>query len=134
MRKAFPLFALLLSFFSCSPKLSPDHSWGERKWVLFEIKGTPVQLSGTDKDAHLVFFAADKRYGGSGGCNRINGIYEINNNNKLSFGETASTKMLCSDQAFENNFISALRTINNYVIEDGIMSLKNGKETVMKLR
>lgn len=134
MRKTIPLFALLLFAYSCSHKLSPDHNWGDRKWVLFEIKGNPVQLSGTDKDAHLVFFAADKRYGGSGGCNRINGIYEINNKNKLSFGETASTRMLCSDQAFENSFIAALSTVNSYEITNGIMTLKNGKEVVMRLR
>ena len=135
MRKAaFAIIALLACIYSCSPRLSPDHSWGERKWVLFEIKGNPVQLSGTDKDAHLVFFAADKRYGGSGGCNRINGVYFINKNNKLNFGETASTKMLCPDQAFENNFLTALKTIDNYTLEDNIMSLKHGKDVVMKLR
>ena len=134
MRKALIYSFVLIAFYSCSPKLSPDSAWGERKWVLFEIKGAPVQLSGTDRDAHLTFFAADKRYGGSGGCNRINGVYQINNKNKLTFGETASTKMLCPDQDFETSFLTTLKTVDNYSVENGIMLLKRGREIVMKLR
>jgi heat shock protein HslJ len=134
MRK-FPAYLLvLLTFYSCSPKLSPDNKWGERKWVLIEMKGAPVQLSGTDRDAHLTFFAADKRYGGSGGCNRINGVYQINNKSKLIFGETASTKMLCADQAFETSFLNTLKTVDNYSIENNIMLLRKGREIVLKLR
>ncbi len=124
---------LLAAFASCSPALAPDAAWDGKKWVLYEINGTPVQLSGTNKDAHIVFASSDKKINGSGGCNRINGPYEIGKT-KLVFGEIAGTKMLCNDQAFENNFLTVLKTVNKYSVEDGVLLLKKNKNTVLRFR
>jgi heat shock protein HslJ len=125
---------ICLLAFSCSPKLTPDHSWGNRKWVLMELSGFPVQVSGTEKDASLVFNAAEKKFYGSGGCNRINGIYTITGKGAMSLGNTASTMMNCVDQAFEDRFIAALKTVNGYSVEDNILLLKSRKNVVMRLR
>lgn len=120
--------------FACSPKLSPDNNWKDKRWILTELKGVPVQLSGTNRDAHLFFSPSDKRYTGSGGCNRINGSYEIDKRNKISFGDAAATRMTCPDISFENTFLSTLKEVNSYEMHDKTMVLKKGNEIVMKLK
>ncbi|MCU0380618.1 MAG: META domain-containing protein [Chitinophagaceae bacterium] len=130
---------IILSFisamvFACSPKLTPDHSWGDKRWVLYEMKGVPVQLSGTDKDASLQFNATEKKYYGSGGCNRLNGIYTINKKESISFGNAASTMMNCVDQAFEDMFIATLKTVDGYTLENNSLLLKSGKNIVLRFR
>jgi heat shock protein HslJ len=125
---------LILLFFACSPKLTPDSSWGDKRWVLTEMKGIPVQQSGTDKDAGLQFNASEKKFYGTGGCNRLNGIYSISNKGELRFGNAASTMMNCVDQAFEDLFIATLKTVDGYVVENNLLLLKSGKDVVMRLR
>jgi heat shock protein HslJ len=125
---------MVVLFFACSPRLTPDSSWGDKRWVLVEIKGVPVQLSGTEKDANLQFNAKEKRFNGSGGCNRLNGTYTISNKGKISFGNAASTMMNCVDQAFEDMFIATLKTVDGYSVENDILLLKSGNTVVMRLR
>jgi heat shock protein HslJ len=133
MKAVICLATLGMIFSTCGPKPTADHNWKDKKWVLIELQGNPVQVSGTDKDAHLVFSAADKRYSGTGGCNRIMGTYTIDNKNHLSFGNSAGTKMACPDLAFETKFLEALVTVDNYSMEGSSMLLKKGKEKIMKL-
>ncbi len=123
-----------LIFSLCNPKLTPDHNWKDKKWGLIELQGVPVQVSNTDKDAHLVLSATDKRYSGTGGCNRIMGTYTIDNKNRISFGDAAGTKMSCPDLAFETRFLESLKTVDNYSMDGNSLLLKKGKETVMKLQ
>lgn len=131
------LFLFIVSscvLFACSPKLSPDNNWEDKRWVLAELKGVPVQLSGTNRDAHLFFSPSDKRYTGSGGCNRINGSYEISKRNKIRFGDAVATRMTCPDIRFENTFLSALKEVDSYELYNKTMLLKDGNEIVMKLK
>ncbi len=123
--------SLFTLFFSCSSKLSPDAKWKDKKWVLKELAGAPVQLSGTDKDAHIIFNKGEQRFSGSGGCNRINGSYTMDTRSNLSFGQTLSTKMACPDMAFEDKFLTVLATVNGYETKDGELRMKKGKEIVL---
>lgn len=91
----------------------------------------PVQLSGSNKDAHLNFIPRDKRYNGSGGCNRISGNYDIRSNNRISFGEPTGTRMSCNDQAFEDNFLSLLKRVDRFTIENDMMVLKDGNRVLL---
>ncbi len=133
--KKIPYF-IFMAFvaFSCSPKLSPDSSWGGKNWVLQELKGVPVQTSNSDKDAHLVFSPSEKRYSGTGGCNRIAGTYTIGKDNALKFADGMGTLMECPDIAFEKLFLSTLQTVNRYEFLNNELHLKNGKDIVMKLK
>jgi len=106
------LFTLLVfvGSVSCNHKLSPDASWSGRRWVLTEMKGVPVQLSGGRRDAYINFDATAKTFSGNGGCNQINGSYTLEKKN-IHFGEVMSTKMSCEEIQFENTFLSILNTI-----------------------
>lgn len=122
------------SLFACSPKLQTDADWKNKKWVLWELRGVPVQTSGTDKDAHIQFSASDKKYSGSGGCNRMNGSYTLGKKGKLSFAEPALTRMACPDMAFESSFLQTLKEIDRYTVLDNKLHLMKGNEVLMKLR
>jgi heat shock protein HslJ len=117
---------------SCSPKLSPDQSWGNQRWVLTELKEVPVQLSGTRRDAYLEFSPSDKRFTGNAGCNRVSGNYTLEKKDRISFGEVIVTKMSCDDIAFETTFLSALNKIDRYEMQGNAMLLKNGREILLK--
>ena len=118
---------------NCTPRLSPDAGWGNQRWVVVEMKGVPVQQSGSRKDAFLRFEVAEKRFSGNGGCNQINGNYNLDKND-IHFTEVISTKMSCNDIEFENAFLNTLNTVDRYVIEGNDLLLKKKRETVLKLR
>ena len=112
MKYLFIVFTLVACL-DCTPKLSPDSNWTGRRWVLTEMKGVPVQLSGGRRDAYINFEAAEKRFTGNGGCNQVSGNYSLDKKN-IHFGEVISTKMSCEDIQFENTFISTLNSIDRY--------------------
>jgi len=126
------LFIAFISF-QCSPKLAPDAGWNNKRWVVVEMKGVPVQQSGSRRDAYLNFETTDKRFFGNGGCNQINGNYTIEKST-INFGEVISTRMSCEDIEFENVFIKTLGTVNKYEVNDTEMVLKNKREVVLRLR
>src|SRR6188508_3879126 len=92
------LFILIIAVaaFKCSPKLSPDAGWGHQQWVLVEMKGVPVQQSGGRRDAHIAFDVVAKTFSGNGGCNQVNGNYNVDKS-EIRFTEVLSTKMSCND-------------------------------------
>ena len=90
MKYVFLIF-IVITAFNCSPKLSPDSGWGSQQWVVVEMKGVPVQQSGSRRDAHISFDIATKRFSGNGGCNQINGNYTLDKK-EIKFTEVLSTK------------------------------------------
>ena len=128
------LFLVILFISSCSPKLAPDHNWAEKKWVLIEMNGMPVQIGGTDKDAHLVFSPKERSYSGSGGCNRIMGAYALDKDNKIKFNNPAVTRMACQDIKFEEKFIEVLISVENYGASENEMIFSKGKTVVLKFQ
>lgn len=134
--KTFYLIAALviITGSSCSPKLAPDQSWGNQRWVLTEMKGVPVQLSSTRKDAFIRFTPADKRFTGNAGCNRINGNYTLEKRDRIKLGEVISTKMSCDDINFETAFLSTLGQVDRYETDGNTLLLKDGGKIVLKFR
>ena len=133
MKRLF-LQALLafLVFTSCSPKLSPDYNWGNQRWVLTELKGVPVQLSGTRRDAYIEFAPGEKQFTGNGGCNRITGSYTLEKKDHLQLGQISSTKMSCADIAFENTFLSVLGDVDRYEKDGNSLLLKKNGDILLK--
>jgi heat shock protein HslJ len=124
------IFSLLIAVaaFKCSPKLSPDAGWGHQQWVLVEMKGVPVQQSGSRRDAQITFDVPAKRFSGNGGCNQINGNYNVDKK-EIRFTEVLSTNMSCNDIEFENTFLSILGSIDKYEIKENDLLLKKKRNT-----
>ena|ERR1043165_4136893 len=125
------IFAIALS--NCSPKLAPDATWGRQQWTVIEMKGVPVQQSGGRRDAHIIFETADKKFRGNGGCNQVNGNYNLDKR-EIHFTDITSTKMNCDDIEFENVFLNELGRVDRYEVNNYELHLKRGKETLIVLR
>lgn len=130
MKYLFTLIVVVASF-GCTHKLSPDANWSGRRWVLTEMKGVPVQLSGGRRDAYINFDPGAKTFSGNGGCNQINGGYSLDKK-EIHFGEVMSTKMSCDDIQFENTFLSILNTIDHYEQRGDDLLLKKKKEVLLR--
>jgi len=130
MKYLFIVFTLVACL-DCTPKLSPDSNWTGRRWVLTELKGVPVQLSGGRRDAYINFEAAEKRFTGNGGCNQVSGNYSLDKKN-IHFGEVISTKMSCEDIQFENTFLSTLNSIDHYEQRGDDLLLKKKKDVLLR--
>jgi len=127
------VFSLIITatFLSCSPKLS-DSRWGRSRWVLTEMKGVPVQLSGGRRDAYINFDPHEKRFSGNGGCNQMSGNYSLDKKN-IHFGEVISTKMSCEDITFENTFLSTLNTVDRFEVKGNDLRLKRNRKVLLVL-
>ena len=132
MKYILVLFIVVIGF-NCSPKLSPDAGWGHQQWVVVEMRRVPVQQSGGRRDAHITFDVTTKKFSGNGGCNQINGNYNVDKN-EITFTEVISTKMSCNDIEFENAFLTTLASIDRYEIIGTDLALKKKKETMLVLR
>lgn len=79
----------------------------DRKWILTQLGETKT----SDQTAHqpyVLLFSADNRFGGNGGCNQINGQYELNGQT-VRFSKILSTRKLCrSGMQQERAFVDAL--------------------------
>ena len=125
----------LLFIVSCSSKTFPDSKWDNKQWTVIELRGIPIQTSGSVQDAHLIFDSDDQEITGFGGCNRIFGPYEIGKKNTLKFGEIGGTRMACQNTAFENKFIETLASVRYYQQTGGQLLLKDGeKKVILKLQ
>lgn len=133
MKKLFTIGIILVAVISCSPKLSPDTYWGNRRWVLSEMKGVPVQQSGTRRDAYLEFFPGEKNFAGNGGCNRISGQYTLDKKTRIKFENVISTKMNCNDISFETTFLSLLNEVDRFSMDNSsTLLLKDGNKVILK--
>ena len=130
--KYFFILSLIVVGLGCSPKLSPDAGWGRQRWVVTEMKGIPVQLSGGRRDAFIDFRIDEKRFSGNGGCNQINGNYTLDKND-ITFNEIISTKMSCEDIAFENTFLDLLKRVDRYEQKGNDLILKRRREVLLVL-
>ena len=117
---------------SCSPKLSADAGWARQRWVVTEMKGIPVQLSGGRRDAFISFEDREKKFSGNGGCNQINGTYALDKQD-IKFGQVVSTKMSCEDIAFEGTFLDLLSKVDRFEQKGNELLLKRKKEVLLVL-
>jgi heat shock protein HslJ len=123
--------SIVLLTIGCSPKLAPDADWGRQRWVLIDLKGVPVQLSGSNRDAFIEFSPSERRFTGNGGCNRLSGNYSLEKKGSVRFGEVISTKMSCTDIAFETTFLQTLNEVDRYTVEDNSLFLKDGNKVLL---
>ena len=126
------IVSLVVVCLSCSPRLAPDAGWGRQRWVVTEMKGVPVQLSGGRRDAFINFEINEKRFTGNAGCNQINGSYTLDKKD-IHFDKVISTKMSCEDIAFENTFLDLLSRVDRYEQKGNDMLLKRKREVLLVL-
>lgn len=100
-----------------------------RYWKLTELYGKPVPPPTGNSEAHLIFHP-DFRVSGSGGCNRLTGLYRLQAGSRMAL-QIASTKMACPYRSTENQFLKVLGAIDNYTVTADTLQLYKARTAAL---
>lgn len=99
-------------------------------WALQALNGKDISAKTNkkpNKTPMLELFIADKRIGGTDGCNSLFGSIETLNEKKIQFSKMGSTKMACPNMEVSNAFTNALEETSTYKIENLHLYLYNAE-------
>ena len=68
---------------------------------------------------NLTFNTSEHTVSGTDGCNRINGAYEVKNNNEINIGDKLASTMMACQNVGDRVFIQALSKTTKFTITDG---------------
>jgi uncharacterized lipoprotein NlpE involved in copper resistance len=103
-----------------------DNEIAEKYWKLIELNENKIIL-GKNQDfaPHLTLKNENSRVFGHGGCNAIQGFYELSAGNKIKFSKIVSTKMFCEYMETEQALLNVLEITDNYSVKNDTVALKN---------
>ena len=103
------------------------------RWALVELGGAAIAQH--DNVPYLVFDAAEARFSGSGGCNRLAGSYELSGGS-VRVGPVAATRMACAEDVMEreDTFLRVLAATTRYAIDGPSLALLENDRVVARLR
>ena len=134
------IIALIALFFSAcnSANIQKDEkvqkanvSLTNTYWKVISLYGEKVQIS--RKEAHIRF-DKNSSVNGSLGCNNFFGSFKTDNEN-ITFGNIASTRMMCQDMKTEDKFSKVFQDIKIYKIKGETLNFfddKNKKISTFK--
>lgn len=98
-------------------------------WRLIDLRGAtaPSQLSPQPlRPVQLVFAEEKDRMAGSGGCNLVNGGFQLDGE-QLRFGALAATRMACPPalMTFEQSYLEALGRVRRWSIDKRTLLLQD---------
>lgn len=100
-------------------------------WKLVALDDKPVASTDTVRFAHFLLHADSKQVTGSGGCNRMFGVYELNGD-ALRFSGVGSTKMACKDgMDTESAFLAALLRVARWRMNGQQLELSDASGVVL---
>jgi heat shock protein HslJ len=100
-------------------------------WKLVALGDKPVTPTDTARAAHITLQPDSKQVAGSGGCNRLFGVYELNGQ-KLRFSGVGSTKMACKDgMDTESEFLKSLLRVAGWRINSQQLELTDSAGVVL---
>jgi heat shock protein HslJ len=101
-------------------------------WVLTRLGERILKTEDFSKGLPIIeFHLADSRVAGNSGCNGLSGSFQAKGN-KVAFGQLATTRMACSNMAFEHKFLSMItnRTLR-YTINGDHLVLTDDKDITL---
>ena len=119
------LLAIVLASSCGSSKNALQTSALEGEWNIITVNGKEATA---DKDVFIGLNLKENRVYGCAGCNRIMGAIQVDKDKAghLSFGQVASTRMLCSDMATERAVLEALENVTGYKGTEQELTLTDG--------
>lgn len=114
-------------------KQSPKNKTGitETYWKLTSLQGEPVPMLEDQKEAHIFLKTEGRKVTGSGGCNVLNGTYERENSNQISFSKMATTMMSCPDMETEQQFLKVFESTEAFHMDDDTLLFNDKNETTL---
>ena len=107
----------------------------ETRWNLTELNGKPVVAGAGEREAYIELHADGDKLGGSGGCNRLFGSYDLSGSS-LSFHSVASTLMACPDSATadESALLQALKLTDSFRISGQNLELRASERVLARFQ
>ncbi|TDU40496.1 heat shock protein HslJ [Gelidibacter sediminis] len=106
-----------------------------KKWVLTTLEGQ--ELSHSKQQSAMIYFtlnSENNRITGFSGCNTFMGTYKLENGNRISFSQMASTRRACPEGSFnEQQLLSIFETVDNYTITDNSLALNIAKRVPLAI-
>lgn len=102
-------------------------------WRVVSLYGAALP-EGMETVPALNFDVTANRVTGNSGCNRLSGAinHDGADENSISFGNVASTRMACPDMDTENQVLSALNSVRSYgLLDNGHLALMAEGSTVV---
>ena len=112
----------------CAQEVIDKASLTGTYWRPVEIDGKPMGLAAGQREPHLML-ASERTMRGFGGCNQLQGRYELQGN-ELRFTGTATTRMFCQESMDqEAAFLQAIEATATYAIVGETLELydRNGR-------
>jgi heat shock protein HslJ len=100
-------------------------------WKLISLQGKQVPMPEDQKEAHIILKSEGQKVTGSGGCNVLNGTYELGDNNSISFSKMATTMMSCPDMETEQQFLKVFETADVYRVKGDTLLLSDSDEKIL---
>ena len=102
---------------TCARQAMSKASLTNTYWRPVEIAGKPVTVADEKREPHVIFVPGENTVRGFGGCNRLQGRYEVQEKNSLRFIGTATTRMFCQEaMEQEGALLQAIEATANYKI------------------
>jgi len=96
-------------------------------WKLVRLGESPVSAGAKQREAHLILANDSPRVGGSGGCNRLSGGFDLEGD-KLRFSRVAGTMMNCPEgMEQEKRFLDALGQAERFRIRGSHLDLLDAR-------
>lgn len=132
LKHIFTLSALCFLATSCSITKQEHNETDDQvplfgtEWKLEKIGSSKVKYNEENERITLLMTMEPENVSGFSGCNRYFGKFSIKKN-KLVFKEMAATLMACPQQTmdFESKYLKTLDKVNNFIIENDTLFLKN---------
>ena len=101
------------------------------RWQLVALGDKAVAVADTQRAPHIILQADSKQLAGSGGCNRMFGVYELNGD-ALRFSGIGSTKMACpSGMDIEAAFLPTLLKVAKWRVVGQQLELSDSTGMVL---
>lgn len=99
-----------------------------KHWQLAELQGQPVTPGAGQERAAYFMLTDSSRVVGYGGCNSLNGAYELNEpQQRLRFTNMLSTLRACPGPDTERGFLQVLNQADNYTVQGDTLRLNVGR-------
>jgi heat shock protein HslJ len=95
------------------------------------VADKPVTVTDSARAAHIILQTNSKQVAGSGGCNRLFGIYELNGD-ALRFSGVGSTRMACKNgMETETAFLPLLLRVKRWKITGRQLELSDSAGVIL---
>ncbi len=97
-------------------------------WELVELHGQKIDLDPIQRKAYFILNSGQGQVSGSLTCNSLSGTYQLKSDMRISFGKISRTLVLCQDMSIEREFHDIFGEVDNYNLQDDMLTLNNGKK------